>query len=103
MDGDGGRNGILLRVDHTDGAVAGVDHVDLVASEADGDSGGVLADGEFAVAPQIHDIEDGDGIASAVGDIGKFAIVGGILREIMMPARRGQQKRDRSEACNEDR
>jgi len=64
-----------LRVDHAHGTVGGVDDVNLVTSEADGDSRGVLADGELAVTAQINHIEDGDSVASAVGDVGKFAIV----------------------------
>jgi|SRR5271170_5979315 len=93
VDGDGGCHGILLRVDHAYRTVAGVDDVNFVAGKADGDSGWIFANRELAVAPQVYRVEDGDSIASAVGDVGKFAIVGGILREVVVPASCRQHKR----------
>ena len=83
MDGDGGGYGVLLGVDDGDGSRARVDDVDFAASWGDGDSGGVVADGELAVAAEIDDVEDGDGVAGGVGDVGVFAVVGWVLGEVV--------------------
>ena len=87
MEGDGGCNGVVFRVDYGEGALAGfragVDDVDLVAGGAGCDGDGVGADGDFAVEAEIDDVEDGDGVALAVGDVGIFAEVGGVLGELV--------------------
>ncbi len=68
-------------VDDGDGAGLGVDRVDLVAARIDGDSGGVVADPEGAVLSQVDEVEDGDGVGGAVGDVGKLAVAGGDVGE----------------------
>jgi hypothetical protein len=42
-----------------------------------------LADGDFAVETEIDYVEDRDGAALAVGDVGVFAVVGWVLGEIV--------------------
>ena len=90
MDGDGGGDGVVFSVDDGDGTLAaggaGVDHVNLVARGAGGDGDGILADGQFAVEAHIDHVEDGDGAAAAVGDVGIFAVVGRVLREVVRAA-----------------
>ena len=74
---------------------AGVDHVDFVAGGAGGDGDGILADGDFAVEAHVDHVEDGDGAAAAVGDVGVFAVVGRVLGEVVRAAAgEGQEQQD---------
>jgi hypothetical protein len=101
MHGYGGGDGVGLRVDDGDrahapnegcgahtvdegcGFCAGIYDVDLVEGGAGGDGDGVLADGDFAVEAEIDYVEDGDGVALAVGDVGVFAEIGWVLGEFV--------------------
>ncbi len=81
---------VVFSVDDGDGALAarcaGVDYVNLIAGGAGGDGYGILAYGEFAVEAHVDRVDDGDGAALAVGDVGVFAIVGRVLGEVVMAA-----------------
>ena len=64
----------------------GVDDVDLVADGFDGEAGGVGADLEGAVLAEIDEVEDGDGVGGAVGDVGELAVAGGDVGEVAATA-----------------
>ena len=59
--GNGGDDGVVLGVDHRNGALAGgragVDDVDFVARGAGGDGDGILADGQFAIDADVDHVE----------------------------------------------
>jgi hypothetical protein len=43
----------------------------------------MLAHGELAVYADIDDVENGDGVATSVGDVGVFAVVGRVLGKVV--------------------
>src|ERR1035438_4433632 len=99
MEGNGGGDGVVFGVDHGERAVgfaARVDDVDFVAGGTGGDCDGVLANGQFTVYADIDGVEDGDGSAAAVGDVGVLAVVGGVLWEVVRMAR-GEGQRQQGE------
>jgi len=55
-----------------------------VAGGTRSDGDGVLAHGDFAVEAEIDDVKDRDSAALAVGDVGVFAVVGRVLRELVV-------------------
>ena len=81
MDADGGGEGVGCGVDDGDGAGLGIDDIDLVATRIDGEPGGIVADPEGAVRAQVDEIEDGDGVGAAIGDVGELAVSGGDIGE----------------------
>jgi hypothetical protein len=92
VDGDSCGNGVVFSIDNGDGALATrcarVDYVNFVACGAGGNGDWILAYGKFAVEAHVDCVEDGDGAALAVGDVGVFAKVGWVLREVVMVAGR---------------
>ena len=116
VDGDGGDDAVGGGVDDGDGAVAGggagVDDVDLVADGIDGEAGGVDADLEGAVLAEVDEVEDGDGVGGAVGDVGELAVAGRSIGEVVVAAaceedegaaERERQKADRAGHCCESK
>ena len=106
MDSNCSCDRVVLSIDHRDRARgpfrSGVHDVHLVACGADGDGDGVLAYLQFAVQPHIHHVEDGNGPAAAVGYVGKFAIVCGVLREVVRTAG-AQAKRENAKRAKPGR
>jgi len=95
----GGVEEVFGGVDDGDGAARaaglGVDGVDLVAAWVGGDAGRVLADLEGAVLTQVDEVEHGDGVGAAVGDVGELAVAFGHGGEAVAGAAGGGEQGQR--------
>src|SRR3954469_17221328 len=95
---------VRLRVNHVDVIRSAVDDVYLVLLAVSGDPGGFAAHVQGLRQPEIAQINHADGVALAVGDVGKLAECGTILGKRLLAkippsqsAEDGQQHSDEEE------
>jgi hypothetical protein len=90
MQGNCSGDSIVFCIDDGQGSLSGfgsgVDDIDFVAGGTGGDGDGVLADDDFTIKSEIHNVKNSDSAAKSVTDIYKFAIVGWVLGEVVVVA-----------------
>ncbi len=86
LDANRRSDGVGLRIDHRDGAAAGIHHVHFVPVRIDRQPGRAGADRDHPVLAHVHQVEHGYGIAAAITDVGVFAIIRRVVREVPLPA-----------------